>query len=29
MKRTHDKITLANIKFDLNACKNLSKKCFE
>ena len=26
MKRTDDKITLVNIKFNLNACKNLSKK---
>ena len=26
MKRKDDKITLANIKFNLNACKNLFKK---
>ena len=26
MKRTDDKITLVNIRFILNACKNLSKK---
>ena len=26
MTRTDNKITLANIKFNLNACKNLSKK---
>ena len=26
MKRTDDKITLLNIKFNLNACKNLLKK---
>ena len=26
MTRTDDKITLVNIKFNLNACKNLSKK---
>ena len=26
VKRTDDKITLVNIKFNLNACKNLSKK---
>ena len=26
LKRTDDKITLVNIKFNLNACKNLSKK---
>ena len=26
MKRTDDKVKLVNIKFNLNACKNLSKK---
>ena len=26
MTRTDDKITLVNIKFNLNACKNLTKK---
>ena len=26
MTRTDDKITLVNIKFNLNACKKLSKK---
>ena len=26
MTRTDNKITLVNIKFNLNACKNLSKK---
>ena len=26
MKRTDNKITLVNIRFNLNACKNLSKK---
>ena len=26
MKRVDDKITLVNIKFNLNVCKNLSKK---
>ena len=26
MKRTDDKITLVNIRFNLNACKNLSKR---
>ena len=26
MTRTDNKITLANIKFNLNACKNLTKK---
>ena len=26
MKRTDDKTTLVNIRFNLNACKNLSKK---
>ena len=26
MKRTDDEITLVNIKFNLNACKNLAKK---
>ena len=26
MKKTDDKITLVNIIFNLNACKNLSKK---
>ena len=25
MKRTDDKITLVNIRFNLNACKNLTK----
>ena len=26
MKRTDDKVTLVNVKFNLNTCKNLSKK---
>ena len=26
MKKTDDKITLVNIRFNLNACKNLSKR---
>ena len=29
MKRRDNKITLVNIKFDLNACKTLSKKDFD
>ena len=29
MSRTDDKITLVNIKFSMNACKNLSSKEIE
>ena len=29
MKRTDDKITLVNIRFNLNACNDLSKKEFD